>query len=273
MIQWPWPAVAAQAASWSCRPESVSPSPAVDRRTAVVHLRGRVPADMVRGRPTAIRSRGQPPGDRRAEQPGVGARRRPRPAAHPPSRRQGGRSSISSLDKLLAAGKSKFKVVAEPVRDVLDHYKDRDKLAVFLSNFDCVILANVAGRAGQRGPAGSAPQQHARPGLRPGHDRRAGQLRRRRLAEHAGRKGPAGRFARSSRSRCRARAAWCSSCTPREMADGNFWQKKIAKLAIERLGPADEVGVIDFDSQCKWHIPLAGGRRQPGGAAGPGRQA
>jgi hypothetical protein len=31
-----------------------------------------------------------------------------------------------------------------------------------------------------------------------------------------------------------------------EMADGNMWQKKIAKLAVERLGQADEVGVIDF---------------------------
>ena len=42
-----------------------------------------------------------------------------------------------------------------------------------------------------------------------------------------------------------------------EMADGNFWQKKIAKLAIERLGPIDVVGVIDFDfGSTSWHIPL-----------------
>jgi hypothetical protein len=41
-----------------------------------------------------------------------------------------------------------------------------------------------------------------------------------------------------------------------EMARGNFWQKKIAKLAVERLGPSDEVGVIDFDFNCKWHVPM-----------------
>lgn len=41
-----------------------------------------------------------------------------------------------------------------------------------------------------------------------------------------------------------------------EIADGNFWQKKIAKLAVERLGPLDEVGIIDFDFKNKWHLPL-----------------
>jgi len=38
------------------------------------------------------------------------------------------------------------------------------------------------------------------------------------------------------------------------MADGNRWQKKIGKLAVERLGPSDMVGVIDFDFQCKWVV-------------------
>ncbi|MGL4549762.1 MAG: VWA domain-containing protein, partial [Gemmataceae bacterium] len=42
-----------------------------------------------------------------------------------------------------------------------------------------------------------------------------------------------------------------------EMADGNRWQKKIAKLAVERLGPADEVGIIDYDFKCKWPVPMA----------------
>jgi uncharacterized membrane protein len=42
-----------------------------------------------------------------------------------------------------------------------------------------------------------------------------------------------------------------------EMADGNMWQKKIAKLAIEKLAPVDEVGVIHFDwGGNRWHIPL-----------------
>jgi uncharacterized membrane protein len=46
-----------------------------------------------------------------------------------------------------------------------------------------------------------------------------------------------------------------------EMADGNAWQKKIAKLAIERLSPMDMVGMLYFDWQGggnghKWHIPF-----------------
>ncbi len=42
-----------------------------------------------------------------------------------------------------------------------------------------------------------------------------------------------------------------------EMADGNRWQKEIAKLAIKKLSPADEVGILYFDwGATKWHIPL-----------------
>src|SRR5207302_1825359 len=46
------------------------------------------------------------------------------------------------VDKLVGAGKKRFKVVAEPAT-ILANYRERDKLAVFLSNFDCVILADV----------------------------------------------------------------------------------------------------------------------------------
>ena len=45
-----------------------------------------------------------------------------------------------------------------------------------------------------------------------------------------------------------------------EMADGNKWQKDIAKLAIERLGPADMVGVAQYGfgggNGVNWHIPF-----------------
>jgi uncharacterized membrane protein len=45
-----------------------------------------------------------------------------------------------------------------------------------------------------------------------------------------------------------------------EMADGNKWQKEIAKLAIDRLGPADMVGVCQYGfgggSGVSWHIPF-----------------
>ncbi len=46
-----------------------------------------------------------------------------------------------------------------------------------------------------------------------------------------------------------------------EMAEGNAWQRKIAKLAIERLSPMDMVGMLYFDHGPKggghqWHIPF-----------------
>ncbi len=42
-----------------------------------------------------------------------------------------------------------------------------------------------------------------------------------------------------------------------EMADGNVWQKKIAQLAINKLSPMDEVGIIQFSwGVTKWHMPL-----------------
>ena len=35
------------------------------------------------------------------------------------------------------------------------------------------------------------------------------------------------------------------------------WQKEIAKLAIRKLSPLDEVGILHFDwGVTKWHIPL-----------------
>jgi hypothetical protein len=52
-----------------------------------------------------------------------------------------------------------------------------------------------------------------------------------------------------------------------EMAEGNAWQRKIAKLAIERLSPMDMLGMIYFDhgpgGGHKWHIPfqVVGGNR------------
>jgi uncharacterized membrane protein len=44
-----------------------------------------------------------------------------------------------------------------------------------------------------------------------------------------------------------------------EIAEGNQWQKKIARVAIEKLSPMDMVGMLYFDWQGgghKWHIPF-----------------
>ena len=160
-------------------------------------------------RGSTARAAGRP----RAEQPRRDARRRARPAAHPDPGRQGRRSSLSRREAAARRRRAKFKIVAEPIA-LLDQLQGPRQVGRVPQQFRLRHPGQRRRRSGQRGAARSDPQQHARPGLRPGHDRRPGQLRRRRLAEHAGREGAAGRFATSNRSRCRARAAWCSSCTP-----------------------------------------------------------
>jgi Mg-chelatase subunit ChlD len=165
------------------------------------------------------------------------------------------------VKKLMAAGGGKFRIVAEDVA-ILDRYKDRGQLAVFLSNFDCVVLANVA--ADQV----SEEQQEV---LRSNtHDQGCGLVM-------IG--GPdsygAGGWQNTPVEKALPVDSEIKSLKvlgkgglvlimhASEMADGNLWQKRIAKLAVERLGPADEVGVIDFDFQARWHIPLQqiGGNR------------
>lgn len=41
-----------------------------------------------------------------------------------------------------------------------------------------------------------------------------------------------------------------------EMAKGNDWQMRIAKLAIERLSANDMVGVVYYDGNVRWQIPF-----------------
>ncbi|VTS01676.1 vWA domain-containing protein [Tuwongella immobilis] len=41
-----------------------------------------------------------------------------------------------------------------------------------------------------------------------------------------------------------------------EMADGNRWQKEIAKLAIKKLSPVDMVGMLYYGFNTQWHIPF-----------------
>jgi Mg-chelatase subunit ChlD len=158
------------------------------------------------------------------------------------------------VERLVEAGKGRFKVVAEPV-DVLDNYKERDKLAVFLSNFDCVIVANV--------PAERVSEEQQEVIRSNTHDQGCG------LVMIGGPEG----FGAGGWQGTAIEKALPVDCEIRslkvqgkgglvlvmhasEMARGNYWQKRIAKLAVERLGPSDEVGVIDFNFACQWHIPM-----------------
>lgn len=158
------------------------------------------------------------------------------------------------VERLVEAGKKRFKVVAEPV-DVLENYRQRDQLAVFLSNFDCVILANV--------PADRVSEEHQEVIRSNTHDQGCG------LVMIGGPEA----FGAGGWQNTPVEKALPVDCDIKslkvqgkgglvlimhasEMADGNRWQKKIAKLAVERLGPTDEVGILDYGFVVKWHVPM-----------------
>jgi Mg-chelatase subunit ChlD/uncharacterized membrane protein len=156
------------------------------------------------------------------------------------------------VSHLVAAGDKKFKVVAEPV-EILDRYKDREKLAVFLSSFDCVILANVA--AEQVSPE---QQEVLRSNT---HDQGCGLV----VVGGPDSYGAGGWQdtpvekalpvdSEIKSLKVQGKGGLVLIMHGCEMADGNVWEKKIAKLAIQRLGPDDEIGVID--GNCQWHIKL-----------------
>ena len=156
------------------------------------------------------------------------------------------------VDTLLAAGKSKFKIVAKPV-SILDNYKDNDKLAVFLSNFDCVILANVAedqvSDDQQKMLRSNTEDQGCGLIMIGGPDSFGAGGWQDTPVEKAL---PVDSEIKSLKVQGKGGLVLIMhGC---EMMDGNVWEKKIAKLAIQRLGPADEIGVVDGQEQ--WHIPL-----------------
>ncbi len=158
------------------------------------------------------------------------------------------------VEKLRAAGDRKLRVDVRPV-EVLNNYPGRDKLTVFLSDYDCVILANV--------PAEKVSEEQQEVLRTNTQDQGCGLVM-------IG--GPdsygAGGWQNTPVEKAlpvdmdikdlkvQGRGGLVLIMHASEIADGNMWQKKIAKLAIERLGPADMVGVIVFDFASKWHIPF-----------------
>jgi uncharacterized membrane protein len=171
------------------------------------------------------------------------------------------------VDRLSAIGNSKYKVHALPV-DALPPTKA--DLAVFLSNYDCVILANVAasdleadnlGNIQQTGVITEEQQEIIRSNT---HDQGCGLIM-------VG--GPNG-FGAGGWQGTPVEKALPVDCDIKsfkvqgkgglalimhacEMADGNRWEKEIAKLAVKKLSPMDEVGIIHWEwGGHKWHIPL-----------------
>ncbi len=158
------------------------------------------------------------------------------------------------IDRLAAAGDKKFKINAEPI-SVLDRYKDRAKLAVYLSNFDCVILANVAreqvNEEQQDVLASNTREQGCGLIMIGGPDGFGAGGWQNTAVEKAL---PVDCDIKSLK--VQGKGALVLIMHACEMADGNMWERKIAKLAIDRLGPSDELGILDYDFSNKWVIPL-----------------
>jgi hypothetical protein len=133
--------------------------------------------------------------------------------------------------------------------------QNKDELTVYLSNFDCVVIANVAADL-------FTQVQHE--GIRSNtYDQGCGLV-------FVG--GPdsygAGGYQKTAieaalpvDSEIKAMTAAgkgglvliMHAC---EFPDGHKWEKEIAKLAIERLNAIDMIGVLYYDGSTTWHIPF-----------------
>jgi uncharacterized membrane protein len=163
------------------------------------------------------------------------------------------------------AAKSPHKFLTDTLRaakfrlDVLPADKlpdDPGDLGVFLSNYDCLILANV--------PAewlSPAQQEVIRQGV---SDQGLGLV----MVGGPTSFGPGGYQQTAVETAlpvdCDIKSLQAAGkgglvliMHASEMADGNRWQKEIAKLAIDRLGPIDMVGVLYYGFGAgSWFIPF-----------------
>jgi uncharacterized membrane protein len=156
------------------------------------------------------------------------------------------------IQRLQAAGESKFQVTSM-TSDLLPTSKT--DLGVFLSNFDCVILANV--------PAEDISEEQQEMIRSNTFDQGCG------LVMIGGRES----FGAGGYQGTPVEKALPVDCDIKsvkvagkgglvlimhasEADNGNALQKQIAKLAITKLGPSDMCGVIYFDFNHRWHIPF-----------------
>lgn len=167
--------------------------------------------------------------------------------------------------------KSSLKVAAMTPRQLRSITKgDNERLATFLGKFDGVILANV--------PADEIPTEEQQVLRSHVHDQGAGLIM---IGGHQsfGAGGwqnteiekalPVNMELKSMKVDGKSGLVLIMHAS--EMAEGNAWQRKIAKLALEKLSPMDMVGQIHYDHGFnggnpghRWHIPFQeiGGNRQ-----------
>ena len=135
---------------------------------------------------------------------------------------------------------------------------DKNDLGVFLSNYDCIVLANVPADLFTNDQMETIRQQV--------HDQGCGLV----MVGGPDAYGPGGYQQTPIEAAlpvdCEIKAKKAAGkgglvlvMHASEMADGNKWQKVIAKLAVQRLGSMDMVGVVDyglFNGSVNWQIPF-----------------
>jgi uncharacterized membrane protein len=169
------------------------------------------------------------------------------------------------VERLRRAKDSRFNVHTITPDDLP---QNRAEMAVFLSNYDCVILANVPASDVQPGNVGdkvpgtiSEEQQEV---LRSNtYDQGCG------LIMIGGDYG----FGAGGWQGTPVEKALPVDCDIKslkvtgkgglvlimhacEMSDGNVWEKRIAQLALKKLSQSDEFGVIQWTGNTTWHIDL-----------------
>jgi hypothetical protein len=136
---------------------------------------------------------------------------------------------------------------------------DKDDLALFLTNYDCVILANV--------PAETMSTDQMEAVRTTVHDQGCGLV----MVGGPDSFGPGGYQSTPIEQAlpvdCEIKAVKAVGkgglimiMHASEMDRGNYWQKQVAKLAIQRLGPVDMVGVAQYGFTAgggvSWVIPF-----------------
>jgi hypothetical protein len=156
------------------------------------------------------------------------------------------------IDRLVNAGKSKFQVAPVTTKELPGN---KAELGVFLSNFDSVILANV--------PAEEFTEDQMEMLRGNTYDQGCGLVM----------IGGPDSFGAGGWQQTPVEKALPVDCDIKalqvagkgglvlimhasEMAEGNRWQKEIAKLAIQKLSAVDMLGMLYWNFSTAWHIPF-----------------
>jgi hypothetical protein len=168
-------------------------------------------------------------------------------------------STLKAPRKIMQADGKEKTVPGLPVGTITPAQlpQDVDKLNFFLSSFDCIILANV--------PYGDFTKEQDLALRMAVHEQGSG------LIMIGGQNGFGGGGWQDSHVekalpvtcelkslKVEGRSGLVLIMHASEIAEGNMWQKTIAKLAVEKLSPYDMLGMLYYDGtpEHKWHIPF-----------------